>query len=126
MGKYVDGFVLVVPKDKINEYKKMAEEGSRMWMENGALEYMECMGEDLIPKEMGGTKPLSFTKIIKAKPNDTVWFSFITFSSKTHRDEVNAKVMKLMEKDMRKDIPIPFDMKHFAFGGFEVIVEGKR
>ena len=90
MAKYVDGFVLVVPKDKIKEYQKMAEEGKEMWMKNGALEYMECLGEDLDPREMDGMKSLAFTELAKAKPNETVWFSFIVYESKERRDEINA------------------------------------
>src|SRR3990167_3799747 len=111
MEKYVDGFVLVVPKNKVSDYKKMAKEGAHVWMEAGALEYMECMGEDLIPKSMDGMKPLAFTKMAKAKPNETVWFSFVVYKSKKHRDEVNAKVMETMQKlkDKYKDVPMPFD-----------------
>ena len=126
MAKYVDGFVLVVPKNKVEEYKKMAEEGADMWMKYGALEYMECRGEDLETKEMGGMKPLAFTQLANAKPNETVWFSFIVFKSKEHRDEVNAKVMEEMNKQMEgsKDMPMPFDMKRMAYGGFQVEVEG--
>ena len=126
MAKYVDGFVLVVPKNKAEEYKKMAEEGADMWMKYGALEYMECRGEDLETKEMGGMKPLAFTQLANAKPNETVWFSFIVFKSKEHRDEVNAKVMEEMSKKMEgnKDMSMPFDMKRMAYGGFQVEVEG--
>jgi uncharacterized protein YbaA (DUF1428 family) len=125
MAKYVDGFVLIVPKNKQAEYKKMAAEGAKMWKKFGALEYMECVGEDLVPKAMGGMKPLGFTKMAKAKPNETVWFSFIVYKSKKHRDGVNAKVMKEMEKQMegQKDMSMPFDMKKMATGGFEVAVE---
>ena len=126
MAKYVDGFVLVVPKDKIAEYKKMAEEGASIWMRYGALEYMECMGEDLVTKDMDGMKPLAFTEMAKAKPNETVWFSFIVYKSRKHRDEVNTKVMEEMnkQKEKYKDVSMPFDMKRFAYGGFEVVVEG--
>lgn len=125
MPKYVDGFVLVVPKDKVAEYKEMAKGGAEMWMKYGALEYFECMGDDLETKAMGGMKPLAFTKLAQAKPNETVWFSFIVFKSKKHRDEVNKKVMAEMEtmSDQYKDSPMPFDMKRMAYGGFEVIVE---
>ncbi len=126
MAKYVDGFVFVVPKDKIAEYKKMAEEGARIWMRYGALEYMECMGEDLITREMDGMKPLAFTEMAKAKPDETVWFSFIVYKSRQHRDEVNTKVMEEMkkQKEKYKDVSMPFDMERFAYGGFEVVVEG--
>ena len=125
MAKYVDGFVLVVPKDKVEEYKKMATEGRDVWMKHGALEYYECMGDDLNPKEMGGMKPLAFTELVKSNPNETVWFSFIVYKSRKHRDQVNAKVMKVFEKEhnKHKDEPMPFDMKRMAYGGFKVVVE---
>jgi uncharacterized protein YbaA (DUF1428 family) len=126
LAKYVDGFVLVVPKTKIKEYQKMAEQGKDMWMKHGALEYMECVGEDLDPKEMGGMKALGFTELAKAKPDETVWFSFIVYKSKEDRDKINAKVMEEMNKQAEKykDVPMPFDMKRMATGGFEVKVEG--
>ena len=126
MAKYVDGFVLVVPKDKVEEYEKMAGEGRDMWMKYGALEYMECVGEDLEPKEMGGMKPLSFRELTKAQPTDTVWFSFIVYESKEKRDEINAKVMEEMSEQMKDqvDMSMPFDMQKMAYGGFQVEVEG--
>ena len=126
MGKYVDGFVLVVPKDKTEEYKKMAEEGKETWMRHGALEYFECIGDDLEPKEMDGMKPLGFTNMAKAGPDETVWFSFIVFQSKEHRDEVNKKVMDEMNEKYKdaKDMPMPMDMQRMAYGGFNVEVEG--
>ena len=126
MAKYVDGFVLVVPGDKVEEYKKMASEGRDMWMKAGALEYYECVGENLEAKEMGGMKPLAFTEMAQAKEGETVWFSFIVYKSREHRDEVNAKVVEEMHKleEQYKDIPMPFDMERMAYGGFEVAVEG--
>jgi len=126
MAKYVDGFVLVVPKDKAAEYKKMAEGGRDMWMKYGALEYYECRGDDLVPQEMGGEKARSFTEMTGEKSNETVWFSFIVFKSKEHRDKVNAKVMEEMGKQMEgsKNMSMPFDMKRMAYGGFQVEVEG--
>lgn len=126
MAKYVDGFVLVVPKKKIAEYKKMARQGRDMWMKHGALAYYECIGDDLKPQEMDGMKTLAFTKVAKAKPSETVWFSFIIYKSKKHRDTVNAKVMKEMEKHAEeyKDVTMPFEMKRMAYGGFSVVVNG--
>ena len=125
MTTYVDGFVLVVPKKNLAEYRKMAQLGKRMWMKYGALDYKECVGDDLQPKGMGGPKPLSFLKMAKAKSGETVWFSFIVYKSKKHRNEVNAKVMKdpAMNDPKWKDMPMPFDMRRFASGGFKVIVE---
>ena len=124
-GKYVDGFVLVVPKKRVAEYRKMAQKAAKVWKKYGALDYKECMGDDLRPKGMGGPKPLSFLKMAKARANETVWFSFIVYKSKKHRDEVNAKVMKdpVMNDPKWKNMPMPFDMKRMAYGGFKTIVE---
>jgi uncharacterized protein YbaA (DUF1428 family) len=126
MAKYVDGFVLVVPKDKIEEYKKMAEGGRDVWMKCGALEYYECRGDDLVPQEMGGEKARAFPEMTGAKDDETVWFSFIVFKSKEHRDEVNARMMEEMNKQMEgnEDMSTPFEMKRMAYGGFQVEVEG--
>lgn len=126
MKKYVDGFVLVVPRDKVREYEKMAIEGRDMWMRHGALEYYECRGDDLEPKEMGGMKALSFTGLAKADADETVWFSFIVFESKRHRDEVNRKVADEMNEKYKdvKDFSAPFDMRRMTYGGFSVEVEG--
>lgn len=126
MQKYVDGFVLVVPKDKAEEYKKMAEGGRDSWMKNGALGYYECRGNDLAPQEMGDEKCRSFPEMTGASDGDTVWFSFIIFKSKEHRDEVNAKVMAEMGEQMKEyeGMKMPFDIKKMAYGGFQVEVEG--
>jgi len=125
MSKYVDGFVLVVPKEKSEEYKKMAEEGRDSWMKHGALEYFECRGDDLNEKEMGPYKSRSFTEMAGAEGGDDVWFSFIVFESKEHRDEVNKKVMDEMDKayEDNSDFVSPFKMSQLAYGGFEVAVE---
>jgi uncharacterized protein YbaA (DUF1428 family) len=123
-GNYVDGFVFVVPKKNRALYRKMAQWGKKLWMKHGALDYKECLGDDLNIGPMGGMKPLSFTKMTKAKPTEEVWFSFIVYRSKKHRDQVNAKVMKdpAMNDPKWKDMPMPFDMKQMAYGGFKVIV----
>lgn len=126
MAKYVDGFVLVVPKDKSEEYKKMAEMGRDSWMKNGALEYYECSGNDLKPAEMGDEKSRAFPEVMGASADENVWFSFIVFESKEHRDEVNAKVMEEMGQQMAelKDFQMPVDMKRMMYGGFQVEIEG--
>ncbi len=125
MGKYVDGFVLVVPKGKEAEYQKMAEQGRDSWMKHGALQYFECRGDDLKQQEMGGMKSRAFAEMAGASADDNVWFSFIVFESKEHRDEVNAKVMAEMEgMDMPDGFEMPNDMTKMAYGGFEVAVEG--
>ncbi|MFZ1720980.1 MAG: DUF1428 domain-containing protein [Microgenomates group bacterium] len=127
MPKYVDGFVLVVPKENAEAYKKMAMGGRDSWMKHGALGYYECRGNDLVPQEMGGQKARAFPEMAGAGEGDTVWFSFIIFRSKEHRDEVNAKVMEEMSNQIdegHEEFKMPFEMKQMAYGGFEVEVEG--
>ena len=121
---YVDGFVLAIPKKNLKLYEKMAKEGAKAWKKHGALEYFECVGDDLSPN-MGGMKGLTFPKMTKLKKDETVWFSFIVYKSRKHRDQVNAKVMKEFEKKSKKhkDQPMPFDLKRMAYGGFKVVVE---
>lgn len=126
MSKYVDGYILVVPEAKVDEYRQMAQAGKESWLRHGALLYFECKGDDLTTEDRGNGKPIEFTELAKAKPGETVWLSFIVFESKQHRDEVNKKVMEEMSetyKDMG-DFTMPFDMQRFSYGGFEVIVEG--
>lgn len=126
MGKYVDGFVLVVPKGKETEYQKMAEIGRESWMKHGALQFFECRGEDLKQQEMGPQKSRSFAEMAGAGSDENVWFSFIVFDSKEHRDEVNKKVMEEMSESFKDqpDFEMPADMTRMAYGGFEVAVEG--
>ena len=126
MAKYVDGFVVVVPNDRTEDYKKMAEEGRDLWMRLGALEYFECRGDDLVPQDMGGEKARAFPEVAGANADETVWFSFIVFNSREHRDEVNAKMVEEMGKQMegQTDFSMPFEMKRMAYGGFQVEVEG--
>lgn len=126
MSKYIDGFVLVVPKGKEAEYKIMAEEGRDIWMKHGALGYYECKGDDLRQQEMGDEKSRAFTEMAGANTEENIWFSFIIFSSKEHRDEVNKKVMDEMIERYKdqSDVSMPTDMKKMAYGGFEVVVEG--
>ncbi len=126
MSKYVDGFILVIPNDKLEEYKKMAIGGRDAWMKHGALSYFECRGEDMTPQSMGDEKTRAFPEMAGAGSNETVWFSFITFKSKEHRDEVNAKVMEEMSKQDpgNSGMSMPFEMKRMCYGGFQVEVEG--
>lgn len=126
MTKYIDGFVLVVPKGKEAEYQKMAEIGRDSWMKHGALQYFESRGDDLKQQEMGSEKSRHFAEMANANNDENVWFSFIVFNSKEHRDEVNKKVMDEMSKMAEKqpDFSMPVDMKKMAYGGFEVAVEG--
>jgi len=115
---YVDGFVLVVPKKKLAIYKKMATRAAMVWKDHGALDYRECVGDDLKVK-MG----LPFPKLARTKAGETVVFSYIVYRSRAHRDKVNAKVMK--DKRLFEGMPkeMPFDMKRMAYGGFKTLVE---
>lgn len=116
---YVDGFVLVVPKKNVEAYRKLAHAAGKVWREHGALEYRECVGEDLNIKGV-----LNFTTLNKTKPSETVMFSWILYKSRAHRDKVNAKVMKDKRiTEMMKGKKPPFDMKRMAYGGFEPIVD---
>jgi uncharacterized protein YbaA (DUF1428 family) len=118
---YVDGFVIVIPKKNAAAYKKMATEGSRVWKKHGALDYKECVIDDESPPMV----TLTFRKLAKAKPDEAVWFSFVTYKSRAHRDRVNAKVMAEMSKRAEKEQPppMPFDMKRMSFAGFKVVVD---
>ena len=122
-GGYVDGFVLVVPKKNVAAYRKMAKEGAKIWKKYGALDYKECIGDDLSPN-MGGMPALTFPKLGKVKKGETIWFSFIVYKNRKHRDTVNRKVMAYFDKKYadKKDHDMPFDMKRMAYGGFKTIV----
>jgi len=126
MTKYVDGFVLVVPRGKEAEYEEMAKMGRDSWMKHGALQYFECRGDDLKQQEMGDEKSRAFAEMAGAGDDENVWFSYIVFTSKEHRDEVNKKVMDEMSESFKDqaDFEMPADMKRMAYGGFEVVVEG--
>ena len=117
--KYVDGFVLPVPKRKMSAYRKIAQRAGRIWKEHGALEYRECVGEDLKAK-MG----LPFTTTVRLKAGETVVFSWIVYKSRAHRDAVNKKVMKDPRiSGMGCAESMPFDWKRMVYGGFEVMVD---
>ena len=120
--KYVDGFVMIVPEENMPAYREMAKMGAKVWKKHGALEYFECVGDDLEPEMTG----ITFPKMTKAKAGEKVVFSFIIFRSRAHRDEVNAKVMQdpEMDKPEYRDKPMPFDIKRMAYAGFQVFVEG--
>jgi uncharacterized protein YbaA (DUF1428 family) len=115
--KYVDGYVLPVPKKNLKAYIRMARMGEKMWRKHGALDYKECVGDDL--KTKWGTP---FPRMMKSKPGEAVVFSYIVFKSRAHRDRVNAKVMKEMEK-MGEPKDMPFDVKRMVYGGFKVLVD---
>jgi uncharacterized protein YbaA (DUF1428 family) len=114
--RYVDGYVLPVPKKNMKAYLRMARLGAKMWRKHGALDYKECVGDDLKPP--WGSP---FSQMMKMKPGETVVFSYIVFKSRAHRDRVNASVMKDMEK-MGAPEDMPFDVKRMVYGGFKVLV----
>ncbi len=118
--KYVDGFVLTVPKAKGEEYRKLAVAAGKIWRRHGALEYKECVIDDAAPKRI----VLTFPKMIKPRKGEQVWFSYITYKSRAHRDAVNKKVMAYFGKKYgkQKDYSMPFDMKRMAYAGFTVKV----
>ena len=114
---YVDGFLLAVPKDRQEEYKELARKGREVWMEHGALSYVEAMGDDVPYGEL-----TSFPRAVQAKDDEIVIFAWVTYKSREARDRIMKKVMEdpRMQGDMEK---MPFDGKRMIFGGFEAFVE---
>jgi uncharacterized protein YbaA (DUF1428 family) len=118
--RYVDGFVLPVPKRKLQAYRRMAWKAGKVWREHGALEFRECVADDVKPG-----KRTSFPQSVKLKRGETVFFSFIVFKSRADRDRVNAKVMKDPRITGMGDVKdMPFDAKRMIYGGFKVLVDG--
>lgn len=120
MAKYVDGFVLAVPKKKVAAYRKLAQTAGKVWRDHGALQYVECVGEDI--KSPFG---VPFGKLTNLKPSETVIFAWIVYKSRAHRDKVNAKVMKDPRIAALDHTKMPFDVSRMTFGGFDVLVEAK-
>ena len=118
MANYVDGFVLPIPKRSVPQYRKMAKLAGKVWRDHGALDYVESMADDVQPGKL-----TSFPQAVKLKKNEAVWFSYIVFKSRRHRDQVNEKVMKdprlAKYMDTKK---MPFDGKRMFWGGFKVAV----
>jgi len=120
---YVDGFVFAVPRKNLAAYKKIASEAGKVWMKHGALEYKECIGDDM-NDNMAAKNGATFPKMTRLKDDELVGFSYIVYESKKHRNEVNKKVMQdpFMNDPKMKDKPMPFDMKRMSYGGFKTIV----
>jgi uncharacterized protein YbaA (DUF1428 family) len=120
MARYVDGFIVPVPRRKIADYRRMAQRAGRIWREHGALDFVECVADDVKHGKL-----TSFPQSVKLKANETVVFSWITYKSRAHRDRVNKKVMADPRlKDMMDPKAMPFDGKRMIYGGFAVLVQG--
>jgi uncharacterized protein YbaA (DUF1428 family) len=114
---YVDGFIVPVKKDNVEKYREIARRAGAVWREHGALEYRECIAEDVKPGEV-----TSFPQSVQLEPDETVVFAWITYHSRAHRDEVNAKV--IADPRMKDDLSaMPFDGQRMIYGGFETLVE---
>jgi uncharacterized protein YbaA (DUF1428 family) len=121
MAHYVDGFVVPVPKKNLDAYRRMARKAGKIWREYGALEYFECIADDVQPGKL-----TSFPQSVMLKPGETVMFSWIVYKSRKQRDQVNAKVMKDPRLAPMMDLKnMPFDGKRMFWGGFKTIIELK-
>lgn len=118
MGRYVDGFVVPVPKDKVAEYKAFSETAGQVWREFGALQYIECVADDVQPGKL-----TSFPQSVQMKDDETVVFAWIVYESRAERDRINALVMKDPRLQGCTPENAPFDMKRMFFGGFAVLVD---
>jgi uncharacterized protein YbaA (DUF1428 family) len=122
MAPYIDGYVIVVPNDKLDEYKKIAEISARVWIKHGALHYYECAGDDMMP-DMGEMKCRQFPEMTQAGPNETVMFSFAIYKSREDRDIINQKIMEDPEMiNACEDDKMPFEMSKITFGGFQSFI----
>jgi uncharacterized protein YbaA (DUF1428 family) len=117
VARYVDGFVLPIPKRNAAAYRRIAQKAGKIWREHGALAYVESIADDVKPGKL-----TSFPQSVKLKPGEAAWFSYIVFRSRKHRDRVNAKVMKdpRIQMDGAK---MPFDAKRMIYGGFAMKVD---
>ena len=118
MARYVDGFVIPVPNGQVAAYRRLARKAGKIWMEYGALQYVECVADDVKPGKL-----TSFPQSVKLKPGETVIFAWIVYGSRAQRDRINTKVMadpRLAGMSMEN---VPFDVKRMIFGGFKAIVD---
>ena len=119
MARYVDGFIVAIPTKNVEAYRKLARKAGKVWMEYGALEYVECIADDVKTGKL-----TSFPQSVKLKADETVAFSWITYKSRKHRDTINKKVMADPRLEAMMDMKnLPFDGKRMIFGGFKSIVE---
>ena len=118
MALYVDGYVMPVPRKKVQAYRRIAQKAGKVWREHGALEFRECVGDDLKVKGL-----VPFPRLARVKPGETVFFSWVVYRSRAHRDRVNKKVMKDPRIASMSNQEMPFDMRRMAYGGFKVLVD---
>jgi uncharacterized protein YbaA (DUF1428 family) len=119
MSHYVDGFVVPVPRAKVDAYRQMAETAGKVWKEHGALQFWECVADDVSPGKL-----TSFPQAVQLKDDELVVFSFIVYASREERDRVNAAVMEDPRiKNMMDPKEMPFDGKRMFWGGFKTLVE---
>jgi uncharacterized protein YbaA (DUF1428 family) len=117
VSRYVDGFLLAVPTEKLEEYRRMAAEARDVWLEYGALDYVECFADDVKPGEV-----TSFPQAVKLEPHETVVFSWILYESREHRDRVNEQVLRDPRMNSYDPAALPFDGQRMMWGGFRVFV----
>jgi len=122
MARYVDGYLIPIKKKNINAYKKMARLGCKVWMKYGALDYYECIGDEIRNNPWG----IPFAKLCKLKSDETVVFAYIVYKSKAHRNQVNKKVHLDSLMQPNDKMAMPFDIKRFSVGGFRVAVSNKK
>ena len=119
MSRYVDGYVLPVPRRNVAAYRRMAQKAGKVWRDHGALEYIECVADDVKPG-----KHTSFPQSVKLKKGETVIFAYIVYKSRAQRDSVNKKVMKDPRlASMMDPKKMPFDAKRMFWGGFKILVD---
>ena len=118
MANYVDGFILPVPKDRVEDYRRIAQGAGEVWREYGALEYRECVAEDVKVGEL-----TSFPRSVQAKEGETVVFAWITYESRAERDRINAKVMADPRMTGGDPDDMPVDMSRMIYGGFDIVVD---
>jgi uncharacterized protein YbaA (DUF1428 family) len=118
MALYVDGYVVPIPRKNVQAYRRIAQKAGRIWRKYGALEFRECVGDDL---KMKGH--VSFPRLARAKPGETVLFSWVVYRSRAHRDRVNRKLRKDPAIASMSGKTMPFDMRRMAYGGFKVLVD---
>jgi uncharacterized protein YbaA (DUF1428 family) len=116
--QYVDGFIVPVPKKNLAAYRRLSQKAGKIWMEHGALSYVECVGDDVKPG-----KVTSFPQSVKLKPDEIVVFSWIVYKSRTQRDRINKKAMADPRLTSMDPKTLPFDGKRMIWGGFKTLVE---